>query len=79
MTAVSVSKFSEDAGTYVAHAVAHQDIVRVTTDEGNAVLVSEDEFRGMLETLHLMKSSGMAERVEEAKRTPIEESDDFAW
>ena len=33
----------------------------------------------MMETIYLLNSEGMAERVEEARRTPIEESDDFAW
>ena len=43
------------------------------------ILLSEEEFRGMVETIYLLNSEGMAERVEEARRTPIEESDDFAW
>ena len=56
-----------------------QDVISVTTEKGSAVLLSEEEFRGMMETIYLLNSEGMAERVEEARRTPIEESDDFAW
>ena len=79
MTAITVAVFSKNAEQYVEHAVRHQDVVRVTTDAGNAILVSEEEYRGMLETMRLMNAEGMPERVAEARRTPIEESDAFEW
>ena len=79
MTSIPISVFFQNAAQYVAHAVNSQDVISVTTEKGNAVLLSEEEFRGMMETIYLLNSEGMAERVEEARRTPIEESDDFAW
>ncbi len=79
MTAISVSAFSKHAEQYVARAIENQDIIHVTTDEGGAILIGEEEFRGMMETLRLMNAEGMPERVVEARQTPIEESEDFAW
>ena len=79
MTSIPISVFSQNAAQYVAHAVNSQDVFNVTTEKGSAILLSEEEFRGMVETIYLLNSEGMAERVEEARRTPIEESDDFAW
>ena len=79
MTSIPISVFSQNAAQYVAHAVNSQDEINVTTEKGSAILLSEEEFRGMMETIYLLNSEGMAERVEEARRTPIEESDDFAW
>ena len=79
MTSIPISVFSQNAAQYVAHAVNSQDVINVTTEKGSAILLSEEEFRGMMETIYLFNSEGMAERVEEARRTPIEESDDFAW
>ena len=79
MTSIPMSVFSQNAAQYVAHAVNSQDVINVTTEKGSAILLSEEEFRGMVETIYLLNSEGMAERVEEARRTPIEESDDFAW
>ncbi len=79
MTSIPISVFSQNAAQYVAHAVNSQDVINVTTEKGSAILLSEEEFRGMVETIYLLNSEGMAERVEEARRTPIEESDDFAW
>ena len=79
MTSIPISVFSQNAAQYVAHAVNSQDEINVTIEKGSAILLSEEEFRGMMETIYLLNSEGMAERVEEARRTPIEESDDFAW
>ena len=79
MTSIPISVFSQNAAQYVAHAVNSQDVINVTTEKGSSILLSEEEFRGMMETIYLLNSEGMAERVEEARRTPIEESDDFAW
>ena len=79
MTSIPISVFSQNAAQYVAHAVNSQDVINVTTEKGSAILLSEEEFRGMVETIYLLNSEGMAERVEEARRTLIEESDDFAW
>ena len=79
MTSIPISVFSQNAAQYVAHAVNSQDVINVTTEKGSAILLSEEEFRGMVETIYLLNSEGMAERVEEARRTPIEERDDFAW
>lgn len=79
MTSIPISVFSQNAAQYVAHAVNSQDVINVTTEKGSAILLSEEEFRGMVETIYLLNSEGMAERVEEARRTPIDESDDFAW
>ena len=79
MTSIPISVFSQNAAQYVAHAVNSQDEINVTTEKESAILLSEEEFRGMVETIYLLNSEGMAERVEEARRTPIEESDDFAW
>lgn len=79
MTAVSVAAFAKNAAEYLSHAVKNQDIISVTTENGTAVVLSEEEFRGMLETIALLNAAGMPERVEEARNTPIEESEDFAW
>ncbi|MBR4080355.1 MAG: type II toxin-antitoxin system Phd/YefM family antitoxin [Clostridia bacterium] len=79
MTAVSIVNFSKNAAEYLTHAVKNQDVISVTTENGTAVILSEEEFRGMLETIALLRAAGMPERVEEARSTPVEESDDFAW
>ena len=79
MTTVTMGNFGKNAKDYIAHAIATNDILHITTDQGNAVVLNEEEFRAMAETIRLMNAEGMRERIIEARETPIGESDDFAW
>ena len=47
--------------------------------KGNAIIISEAEYNGLLETIYLLSASGMKERVEEAKKSTDEEYEDFEW
>ncbi len=47
--------------------------VEITGRRGNAVLVSEDDWRAVQETLHLLSIPGMRESIVEGMATPVEE------
>ena len=79
MTAITIDNFKRNVGEYVNHAVSANGVFTLTTDKGNAVLLSENEYTGLLETLYLLQSQGMDSRIKEAHETPIEVSDDFEW
>jgi prevent-host-death family protein len=50
--------------------------VLITGKRNNAVLISEDDWRGIQETLHLMRIPGMVESIREGMETPPEEMDE---
>jgi len=57
----------------------HQPIV-ITGKRGNAVLVSEDDWNAIAETLHLMSVPGMRESIKEGMNEPIDEcSRELDW
>jgi PHD/YefM family antitoxin component YafN of YafNO toxin-antitoxin module len=47
--------------------------VQITGKRGNAILVSEDDWRAIEETIHLMSIPGLAESIRKGMDTPIEE------
>jgi len=54
--------------------------VQITGKKGNAVLVSERDWRAMQETMYLLSIPGMRESILEGLNTPIEEcSEDPGW
>jgi antitoxin YefM len=56
------------------------DPVEITGKRGNAVLVSEDDWRAIQETLHLVSIPGMRESIREGIATPINELDEkLGW
>jgi prevent-host-death family protein len=57
----------------------HKPII-ITSKRGNAVLISEDDWRAIQETLYLLSIPGMRESIKEGLATPIEEcSEDPGW
>jgi len=50
----------------------HQPII-ITGKRGNAVLVSEEDWNSIAETLHLLSVSGMRESIKEGMDEPITE------
>lgn len=41
--------------------------VKITSKDGDAVLISEDDYEGLLETLELLSLPGMRKSIEEAR------------
>lgn len=53
--------------------IKYNDIVTISTKEGNVVLLSEDHYRSLIESLHLAGVKGVYEDIEEAVKTPTPE------
>jgi prevent-host-death family protein len=62
-----------------ATAASHEPIL-ITGKRANAVLVSEEDWRAIQETLHLLSIPGMRESIREGLNTPVEEcATDLDW
>ena len=60
-------------------ASSHEPIV-ITGKRGSAVLISEDDWRSIQETIYLLNIPGMRESIREGLATPIEEcTEDIEW
>ena len=53
-------------------ALSHEPIF-ITSKRGNAVLLSEDAWRAIQETLYLLNVPGMRESIREGLATPVED------
>lgn len=56
-------------------AISHQPIT-ITGEKYNAVLISQEDWSAIQETLYLSSISGMKESIIEGLATPIEECDE---
>jgi len=54
--------------------------IQITGKRNNAILVSEEDWRAIQETLHLISIPGMRESILEGMKTPLSDtSDDIEW
>ena len=53
--------------------VKYNEPLNICTKEGNAVLLSEEDYSGIMETLYLVSIPGMREKLMEAMAEPLSE------
>lgn len=49
------------------------DPVRITSLKGNAVLMSDEEYTGMLETINILQNKYLVKKIAKGKNIPIED------
>ncbi len=79
MTNTNATNFRQNMFEYLNLAVEYNDVINVSTKNGNAVVMSEDDYNGLMETLYLLSIPGMKERFEEGMNTPLKECEEFKW
>ncbi len=74
MTTITITNFRKNIYSLVENAVKFNEPVNITTKDGNAVMISEDEYNGLIETLYLTSIPGMREKLTEGLDTPLDET-----
>lgn len=60
--------------------IASHEPVVIKGKRGNAVLISEDDWRSIQETIYLLNIPGMRESIREGLGTPVEEcTEELEW
>ena len=73
MTNTNITAFRKNVFGFVDQAVTYGDVINITTKNGNAVILSEQDYKNMLETLHLCSIPGMADSIKAAAAEPVED------
>jgi len=53
--------------------IKYNEPVNVSTKDGNAVIISEEDYNGLMETVLLCSVPGMKEKIIEGLHTPLDE------
>ena len=54
----------------------------MNTKNGNAVILSEEDYNSLMETLYLSSVPGLVEKIKEGESEPVDEmvnADDLEW
>ena len=79
MTNTNASNLRKNLFSYLDSAIDYNDIINVNTKKGNAIILSETEYNGLLETLYLSSVIGMKERLEYGLKADKKNYEDFEW
>ena len=80
MKTVAVTKARASWYSLVDEAAESHAPIKITGKRHNAVLVSEEDWRAIEETLFLLSIPGMRESIREGMKTPVRKcSEKLAW
>jgi len=79
MTNTNASNFRKNLFSFLDTAIEYNDIINVNTKKGNVVVISEEEYNGLLETLRLSSIPGMKEKLTEGLNAKTEDCTVFEW
>ena len=76
MTTISATEARKQLYQLLDEVARSHEPVQITGKRGNAVLVSEEDWRAVQETLYLVSIPGMRESILAGLNTPVEECDE---
>jgi antitoxin YefM len=80
MTTLTASEARSNLYLLIDEAASTHTPILITGKRSNAVLISEEDWRAIQETLYLLSIPGMRESIREGLNTPIEEcTKDLEW
>ena len=74
MTTTTITNFRKNVYSMVENTVRFNEPVSITTKDGNAVMISEEEYLGLIETLYLTALPDMKEKLTDGLNTPLEDT-----
>jgi PHD/YefM family antitoxin component YafN of YafNO toxin-antitoxin module len=80
MSHVTANVAQKNFNAILDSVIRRGDTVSIATDDGAAILVNQDEWYGIRETLYLQSIPGMKESIAEGMATPVSEClDSVGW
>ena len=73
MTNINATNLRKNFFEYLNQAIVHNDVININTKNGNAVIMSEEDYAGLLETLYLLSNKKTSEEILNGLKEPIEE------
>ncbi len=73
MLNTNITNFRKNIFGMLEQTIKYNVPVNISTKDGNAVIISEEDYNDLMETLYLNSIPGMRENIIEGKNTPPEE------
>ena len=68
MTNINITNFRKDIYSLLEQTIKYNEPINISTKNGNAVVLSEEDYNSLMETLYIMSVPGLKdEMIERAK------------
>jgi antitoxin YefM len=80
MTTITVTNARKELYKLIRQVQESHEPICITSKNGSGILISEEDFAAIQETLHLQSIPGMTQSIIEGMKTPANECDeDMDW
>ena len=73
MLNTNVTSFRKDIFKLLEQTIRFNEPINISTKDGNAVIISEEDYNGLMETLYLSSMPEVKKAIIEGLNTPISE------
>ncbi len=69
----NITNFRKNIFGMLEQTIKFNELVNISTKDGNAIVISEEDYNGLMETLYLCSVPNMKEKIIEGLHTPLGE------
>ena len=73
MINVNITSFRKNIYSILEQTIKYNKAVNVSTKDGNAILISEEDYRNLMETLYIESVPGLKDDIINGMKEPYEE------
>lgn len=73
MLNTNITNFRKNIFGILEQTIKYNEPVNISTKLGNAVIISEEDYNGLMETLYLSSIPNMKEKLIDGMNTPLDE------
>lgn len=82
MTNTNITNFRKNIYELLEQTTKYNEPINISTKNGNAIVLSEEDYNSLIETLYIESISGLKEKILEGGDTPLDEcltEDEVEW
>ena len=82
MTNTNITNFRKDIYKLLENTIKYNEPINVSTKDGNAVVLSEEDYNNLIETLYISSMPKLKEEIIKRKKSPDEDfvkEDEVDW
>ena len=71
MLNTNITTFRKNVFSMLEQTVRYNETLNISTKDGNAIILSEDDYRSLMETVSLLSIPGMRDKLLDGRDTPL--------
>ena len=79
MPITNVYTLRKDLLNSINSVVEYNEIITVVTNKGNAVIVSEEEYNAMFETIFLISQTDVVDKIKQGEKEEIDNMSTYSY